>query len=236
MSAATAERSRDRGRFYDTIAGEFDAIMNRYDLRRRIEIVFDELLAGVELRGRRVLDAGCGTGEFSREACRRGARVTSLDIGRRLLDVTRGKCDADCVQGDVTALPLADGAFDAVICSECIEHTPDPRAAVHELIRVCRPGGHVVITCPNRVWHWACVMANRVGLRPYEGLENWPSRDELRRWIVETGGRPRMLGFHLVPFVFGRFNPLMRAFDRLGDRLGAMYVNQAALVTKTTAV
>ncbi len=232
MPAATAIAD-DRTRFYDTIADDFDSIMNTYDLRRRVEIVFDELLSGVDLRGRRVLDAGCGTGPFSVEANRRGARVTSLDIGARLLAITRRKCATSCIQASADAIAIEDASFDVVISSECIEHTPYPRATVAELIRVCRPGGRVVITCPNRTWHWAIVLANRLGVRPYEGLENWPATHELADWVRAGGARVhRHIGFHLVPFVFGRLNPVLRPLDRLGGSILRLFVNQAILAER----
>ena len=50
--------------YYDTIADEFDRLMNPYDLNRRLEVVFDELLGDQALRGKRVLDVGCGTDPF----------------------------------------------------------------------------------------------------------------------------------------------------------------------------
>lgn len=233
--ADLAKSNRDsRSLFYDSIAPQFDRIMNAYDLRRRLEVVFDELLGGIDLTGRALLDAGCGTGPFSVEACRRGAVVTSLDVGPRLLAEVRRKCDARTVEGDVTALQFADASFDIVISSECIEHTPDPRRAVAELLRVCRPGGLVVVTCPNRTWHWSCVLANRLGLRPYDGYENWPTWWQLRRWIGDGGGRvARMTGVHLLPFVFGPGNRALRPLDRLGAWLGPLYVNQAVLAERT---
>lgn len=233
MSVSTAP-AVDRTRFYDTIADDFDAIMNPYDLRRRVEVVFDELLADVELRNKNVLDAGCGTGPFSTEAARRGASVTSLDIGARLLRLTRRKCRSKCVQASADAIPMADGIFDLVISSECIEHTPEPKRTVAELVRVCRPGGHLAITCPNRTWHWAIVLANRLGLRPYDGLENWPSTTELRGWVEQSGARVlRHVGIHLMPFVLGPLNGLLRPLDRAGGAVRAMYVNQAILAERT---
>lgn len=49
---------------------------------------------------------------------------------------------------DITAIPVPDASFDAVLCTEVIEHVPDPVAALHELVRVLKPGGRIIITAP----------------------------------------------------------------------------------------
>lgn len=220
--------------FYDTIADRFDDIMNRYDVHRRIDTIYDVLLGAYDLTGRTLLDAGCGTGWFSAAARERGAVVTALDIGPRLLEQVRRKCDAKTVVGDVMNLEFRDDTFDVIVSSECIEHTTDPRRAVSELIRVCKPGGLIALTCPNRHWQWACTLANALRLRPYEGLENWPSWKELRRWITEGGATIRsMRGIHLFPFQIRMLHPLLRRLDAFGDVLGPWCVNQAVLAIKS---
>jgi 2-polyprenyl-6-hydroxyphenyl methylase/3-demethylubiquinone-9 3-methyltransferase len=196
-------------------------------------VVFDELLGGVDLHGQRLLDAGCGTGAFAARAVERGARVVAADVGPNLLRLAREKGATAVVATDVTRMGLADATFDVVVSSECIEHTVDPRAAVHEMIRVLRPGGRLVITSPNRTWHWSCVLANALGLRPYHGLENWPSWWQLRRWTEEAGVHvERHLGLHLFPFVLAATRPALRWLDRVGGALGPLYVNQCLLGIK----
>jgi SAM-dependent methyltransferase len=217
----------DRLRFYDGIADEFDGLMNHYDLERRLAVVFDQLLGSMDLRGALVLDAGCGTGEFSAAARARGADVVSVDIGPRLLARTRGKGIERVVAADVAALPFAAGTFDVVLSSECIEHTPSPRASVLELTRVLRPGGRLAVTCPNRTWYWSCAVADRLGLRHYKGLENWPGWSALRRWVTEGGVTiARHDGLHLFPFMLTPTHPLLRWLDRFGAVAGPLYVNQ----------
>jgi ubiquinone/menaquinone biosynthesis C-methylase UbiE len=212
---------------YDLIAREFDSIMNRYDLERRLDVVFDQLLAGANLEGMRLLDAGCGTGFFSARAASRGARVISLDIGSGLLKETRRKGIASVVAGDAARMPIRDASFDVVVSSECIEHTPSPRDTVREFIRVLRPGGWLVVTCPNAVWRWSCRLANALHLRPYQGLENWPSWTELKQWATEGGIEVhRHVGLHLFPFVLRPTHPILKRLDRFGDRFGGLYVNQ----------
>lgn len=220
-------------RFYDTIADAFDDVMNEYDVGRRIEVVFEDFLAGYPMRGRRLLDAGCGTGRFSARAASMGAGVVALDIGPSLLSQVVRKCPAIPACGDVTSLPFRDDSFDVVVSSECIEHTPTPERAVRELVRVLRPGGRLVITCPNQFWYWSCAVANALKLRPYEGLENWPGWYQLRRWIRSAGASIlRSTGIHLFPFVVRQSQPLLRVLDRAGSLLGPLYLNQAVLCTK----
>jgi 2-polyprenyl-3-methyl-5-hydroxy-6-metoxy-1,4-benzoquinol methylase len=212
---------------YDVLAQDFDSIMNRYDLERRLHAVFDRLLGGVNLEGKRLLDAGSGTGSFSVSAALRGANVTALDLGTGLLRETRRKGIAAIVAADAAQMPIGNGCFDVVVSSECIEHTPSPRNTLCELIRVIRPGGWLAVTCPNAVWRWSCTVANVLHLRPYRGLENWPTWKELRRWARECGLEVRQhFGLHLFPFVFGPTHPILQSFDQFGHVLGRLYVNQ----------
>ncbi len=220
-------------RFYDTIAGEFDALMNPYDLERRLEVVFEDLLGGRPLTGFSVLDVGCGTGSFTLAAVGRGARVTSLDIGVELLRRARDKGAPRPVAGDVAMLPFPDRSFDVVISSECIEHTPHPERSVADMLRVLRPGGTLVLTCPNRAWRWSVAIANTLNLRPYRGLENWPGWWTLERSVQAHGGTiTRHVGVHLFPFLLQFTHPLLRRLDRLGTVLGPVYVNQGLMAVK----
>ncbi len=221
--------------FYDTIADRFDDLVNAYDLRRRLDIVFRDLLGADDLQGLSVLDVGCGSGWFSREAHRRGARVTSLDIALQLLHETRRKVDTGRVNADACALPFADASFDLVISSECIEHTLDPRLALAEIHRVTRPGGRLLVTVPNQAWHFAATIADTFRLRPFKGYEHWLGWWEIRRILGGLHARiEQMRGFHLVPPLFRPTWPLLRRIDALGETIGPAMLNIAVLATKAT--
>lgn len=223
----------DKQRFYDSIADSFDEIMNPYDLRQRLRIVCDDLLSAGDMAGRRVLDVGCGTGWFSREAERAGARVVALDIGLRLLMKVGEKCRASRVAGDACRLAFADGCFDVVLSSECIEHTNDPQAALAEMCRVLKPGGVLVVTVPNEFWRWAEIVARVFKLRPYEGQENWLWWSELGRELRLRGMTiERMRGIHLFPPIWRWTWPLLERVDRHEGPWGPAMVNLAVRARK----
>jgi SAM-dependent methyltransferase len=101
-----APRSDVKAFFYESFAREWDSQMNVPELNKRLRLVFGGLLEEVEVRGEDVLDAGAGTGWFSRRLTRRGGRVTSLGVGPELMDQVRRKCDSRLVVGSVARLAI----------------------------------------------------------------------------------------------------------------------------------
>jgi demethylmenaquinone methyltransferase/2-methoxy-6-polyprenyl-1,4-benzoquinol methylase len=96
--------------------------------------------------GDRVLDACCGTGDLAVAAERDGGIVTGLDFSARMLERASRKSDTvTWVEGDVLALPFADGAFDAATVGFGVRNVADLEAALAELRRVLRPGGRLAI-------------------------------------------------------------------------------------------
>jgi 2-polyprenyl-6-hydroxyphenyl methylase/3-demethylubiquinone-9 3-methyltransferase len=222
--------------FYERFAPQFDSEMNRYEVEKRLRLIFDDVLGQVDLSERRLLDAGCGTGLFSQAAALRGARVTSLDVGPQLLAEVAKKCESDRVVGDTTALPFDDGSFELIISTEVIEHTVDPRVAARELARVLAPGGTLLITTPNRVWHFSIRLANAMRLRPYRGLENWVTWRQLHDWVTEDGLRVvDHRGFNAFPFIHPVVYPMVDRLDGAGRRwVGRLMINQLVQATRPT--
>ena len=93
------------------------------------------------------LDAACGTGRHAAHLASAGHSVVGIDATSEMLQQARAKVPtAQFETGDLTALPLSDGAVDLAVCSFALTHCADLGPAVSELARVVRPGGHVVVS------------------------------------------------------------------------------------------
>ena len=105
------------------------------------------------VKGRRVLDAGCGMAYGSAILHAGGAaRVVGVDVAESVLDAVRDDMPpgVELKVGDVSRLDFDDDTFDAVVCFEVIEHIDDRASALDEFRRVLAPGGLLVLSSPNR--------------------------------------------------------------------------------------
>src|SRR5437868_2399068 len=125
---------------------------NRYDVARDEE---DEAVFTVktgtnphDLKGKLVLDAGCGGGRYARLAGRCGAKVVGVDLSAAV-EKAAGLCDdlpdVAIVQADLLDLPLAEGAFDLAFSIGVLHHSPDPRRAFAQVAARVKPGGTLAV-------------------------------------------------------------------------------------------
>jgi len=153
--------------------------------------------------GKVVLDVGCGLGFFSARLAERGAKVVACDIGPGLVERTRLKVGCEARLADALSLEEEFGSerFDLVISSECIEHVPSPKAALHQMIAVLKPGGFLSVSTPNRIWLPLVSLATTLRLRPFNGYENFSTWRSLRKTLEASGvAILREQGLHLFPF------------------------------------
>jgi ubiquinone/menaquinone biosynthesis C-methylase UbiE len=113
----------------------------------------------VSIAGRRVLDLGCGVGEYVRALEQRGGRVVGSDIAANRLQEARRRglaaatpSAAAYVAAGGEQLPFRDGSLDVIVLNEVIEHVADDRETLREIARVLAPGGTCVIYAPNRLY------------------------------------------------------------------------------------
>ncbi len=167
--------------------------------------------------GESVLDAGCGRSVLPLYLAGAGMRVSALDLE---LDHTLAHplgLAVDWVPGDLTAIPLPDGAFDAAFCISVIEHLPEATVAqaLAELCRVLRPGGRLLLTtdyfddAAAEIWYEGDDGRRRIDWRVFD-------EPRLRGHILAAPGfvlegtidltvdweraKPRMRDFHGYPY------------------------------------
>ena len=125
-------------------------------------------------RGMALLDVGCGPGSITLELARlvSPGPVVGIDSAAAPLDGARADAASARMstltyeQGDVYALPLADGSVDVVHAHQLLQHLADPVAALREMRRVCRPGGLVAVRDAD-----------------YAAMTWYPAEPALDRWL-----------------------------------------------------
>ena len=168
------------------------------------------------LRGRTVLDVGCGGGLLSEAMAVSGATVTGLDQASDLLDVARLHALESGVPVDYrleTAEAHAEshaGRYDVVTCMEMLEHVPDPASVIAALAVLVRPGGHVFVSTINRnprAWLQAVVAAEyvlRLLPRGTHAYDKFIRPSELAAWA-------RGCGLEMVDIAGLEYDPFARS-------------------------
>jgi 2-polyprenyl-6-hydroxyphenyl methylase/3-demethylubiquinone-9 3-methyltransferase len=153
-----------------------------------------------QLRGKHVLDVGCGGGILAEAMAHRAEQVTGIDLAARPLGVARLHALESGVSNlkyrEIATEALAaekPGSFDVVTCMEMLEHVPDPSAVVRACTQLAKPGGWVFFSTLNRnpkSFLFAIVGAEYVLRILPKGTHEYarfirPS--ELSRWARESG-------------------------------------------------
>ena len=136
----------------DPYVASFGRQWNRYDVARHDEdrAVF-RVKTGWEpesLRGKLVLDAGCGGGRYARLLGAQGARVVGVDLSAAVAKASalcREYPDVLIAQCDLLDLPLADESFDCAFSIGVMHHSPDPRLAFAQVAAKVKPGGDLAV-------------------------------------------------------------------------------------------
>jgi ubiquinone/menaquinone biosynthesis C-methylase UbiE len=205
--------------------------------RRKVEAVLDGYLPPSGT-GRRVLDAGCGSGYSLHLYSQRGYECAGLDAAAGMVERARGlNPTVDIRLGDVEALPFEDRQFDYLLSIEVIRYLADPRTALREFRRVLRPGGLALVTAMPPLTLTGYPLVNYVASQVQIGRLS-----KVRQYFHSVGRLERMFrdaGFgsieakavfwgpfrnleRLVPRALPR---LLRAWEPVDDRLA-----RAALV------
>ncbi|MFJ4632858.1 class I SAM-dependent methyltransferase [Streptomyces sp. NPDC088847] len=167
-------------------------------------------LAG-DVTGRRILDAGCGSGPLFAALRERGAMVSGFDASAGMLELARQRLGdgADLQVADLgSPLPYADGTFDDVVASLVLHYLEDWGPALAELRRILRPGGRLIASVDHP---FAVNLIHREA-----GREAECNYFETTNWTVEwtVGGHTALVSRWNRPL-----HAMVEAFTRAGFRI-----------------
>lgn len=173
---------------YDDMAAQYDAdvaqnaINSLYAMPNTLALLPD-------VAGRRVLDAGCGSGHYTAELVRRGASVVAIDASEKMVALGRRRLGPDApVSWHVVDLArplafLADRAVDVVLAPLLLHYLPDWSVPLAEFRRVLRPGGVLVVSVHHPFLEFELAESDN-----YFAVESWSET-----WV--KGGLPVTMTF-----------------------------------------
>jgi 2-polyprenyl-6-hydroxyphenyl methylase/3-demethylubiquinone-9 3-methyltransferase len=188
----------------------------------------DWIDSAIGLRGKRILDVGCGGGLLSEGMAVRGAEVSGIDLSEKPLGVAKlhllesgQKVDYRMISVEQLAAEMP-GAFDAVTCLEMLEHVPDPASIVGACGRLVKPGGQVFFSTINRnpkAYLFAVIGAEYLLQMLPKGTHDFArfiKPSELTRWCKQAGLEPdELIGM--------TYNPLTKRYA-LGNDTAVNYL------------
>ncbi|WP_253789308.1 class I SAM-dependent methyltransferase [Nocardia amikacinitolerans] len=193
---------------YDSIAEGYTAENENSLLNAYYERPAMLELAG-DVSGRRILDAGCGSGPLFAELRDRGAIVTGIDASAGMLEQARQRlgADADLRIADLASpLPFPDDAFDDVVASLVLHYLPDWGPTLTELRRVLKPGGRLIASVEHPFAIW--IAERSAG----EKTDYFRTRERIEEWTM--GGQTTRLSFWDRPL-----HAMTDAFTAAGFRI-----------------
>ena len=137
----------------------YDRIANKYHEKRKEKLIYNEynempatLSFLKNVKGKKILDLGCGTGIYTKILKNRGAIVSGIDLSPKIIGIAKKNVKGiDFRVGSVSKLPYEFGTFDMVLASLVINYFPDLGKAFREIRRILKKGGVFIFSTYNPV-------------------------------------------------------------------------------------
>lgn len=213
-------------------AGDYGLIAQ--GLQRSAEEFIDDLSVS---SGERVLDVACGSGQLAIPAARAGASVTGIDIAENWIEQARSRAGFEELDirfdvGDAEAMPYDDHSFDTVMTLIGAMFAPRPDRALCEILRVCRPGGRIVMgnwTPEGFVGELFRTVGRHAPPPDMPSPLLWGEEDTVRERfgndVSQLNARRRMLHFYypmppaeVANHYLEYFGPVRKAYESLDEK------------------
>jgi len=160
--------------------------------------------------GTRLLDIACGAGQLTIPAARKGIRVTAIALAANLVKEARARAAAEQLEvqvdeGDAESLPYADASFDVAMSLIGSMFAPRPELVASEMIRVCKPGGRIIMgnwTPEGHVGQMFKVIGKHVPPPPTMPSPLLWGNEATCRERFGSAVRPLTVTRHMYPFVY----------------------------------
>jgi ubiquinone/menaquinone biosynthesis C-methylase UbiE len=211
--------------YWETVYDRRDSL--GVTLRRRMRTALSWLDGSNLPKNSKILDVGCGAGKLSKEIVDRGYEVLAMDFSYNMIR----KADAICnvndkshikfLQGDIESLPFKDSVFDVVLCLGVVTYLRSEKKALHEMSRVLKPGGTLILSILNKFSLAKCLDISAFVTRRLQqimgyGIGTFEKRGEIRKncaglrsyFIPGLRNSLRIAGFTELDCTAIRYGPL----------------------------
>ncbi len=182
------ERKLRTKEYYDEISSDYEILhgIGCPGGEFALEHVYWHLLKERLNEAQKVLEFGCGTGKFTQLVSGIAREVIATDISPKMIELARQRVTTENVQfqvADTENLPFGDEQFDAVVGINTFSYCANKKRAMHELQRVLKPGGSVVIIDMNYI----CPLYHIKGfITPRRYLLFWKELIQSNRWVLTS--------------------------------------------------
>lgn len=219
----STDRDANSRAYYDDFSTGYERERHRGYHALLDELEFDVVEPLV--RGREVLEVGCGTGLILEKLARIARRAEGVDLSPGMLEHARRR-GLTVKEGSATELPYPDGSFDVAVSFKVLAHVPDIERALSEMARVVRPGGHIIAELYNP-WSVRYLAKRLAGPQPIS--DGRTEADVFTRWDSPTRAKallPSTVEFVdfagvrvFTPAAFVHKIPLVAGFFAQAERL-----------------
>ena len=202
---------------------EYYALGQKIDYEARVEF-FAAVAARLEtlVRPGRLLDIGCGYGQFLLACRHRGWQVAGVELGEPACARARAQ-GLEVFRGTLAQAAYAEGRFDVVTLWNVLDHLVDPLAELREVLRVLRPGGLIYFRVPNAAFHLrakgALGLLRHLGVRDVTTFHLISLTPRTARLLLEKAG---FTGVRVENSPLSAVNPWSARRDHRTRLLGAL--------------
>jgi len=139
----------------------------------------------IDVKRKKILDAGCGEGRFSKYFIDSGANITSMDFSEEYIHLNEKNIpNGKFTVGSVTNIPFPSNTFDYIFTVDVLQHVPNLKKALQEFQRVLKKNGTLIIVDKNKWGLNSKILIPQIIIQKYKELTEWRYSEFKERWFI----------------------------------------------------